>query len=254
MVTTTKLIVGAVSEEERKEIVAQLNGTSIFDGTNFSPINDPAGKGAAVIAETITPDEAPETAEAKPTESLENVLSRSDLELKELSEVIASITASLNAQGNLSLEKVPQGLRILLQDNSDRMMFPRGSAVMTPFFTRLLTELAPVFNRIDNQIMITGHTDAAIYRDSAQYNNWNLSGDRALAARRALEKGGVEPKRVIQVNAMADNMPLDPNDPLSARNRRIEIMVLTKAASDTLYQFYGHHGVKVVKPIADRLQ
>lgn len=59
---------------------------------------------------------------------------------------------------------------------------------------------------------------------------------------------------MIQVNAMADRMLLDADDPLSARNRRIEIMVLTQSASDTLYQFYGRHGAKVVKPIVERLQ
>ncbi|MEJ4043042.1 putative lateral flagellar export/assembly protein LafU [Erwinia sp. SLM-02] len=252
-------IVGAVSKEERQEIVANLNGTSIFDGTVFSPIGDPAAVVGPAPIVTQQPTEAdadsePEMQEKPQPEPLENVLSRSDRELNELSEAIARITTELNAQGNLSLEKVPQGLRILLQDDDDRVMFERGSAKMTPFFTRLLSELAPVFNRIDNRVLINGHTDAAHYRDSARYNNWNLSGDRALAARTVLEKGGLEAKRVLQVNAMADRMLLDPDHPLSARNRRIEIMVLTQAASETLYQFYGRNGTKVVKPIVERLQ
>jgi len=252
-------IVGAVSKEERSEIVANLNGTSIFEGNIFSPIGDPAAASGTAPIVTNLPsvadtDPQPEEKDVPPPEPLEDVLARSDRELNELSEAIVRITAELNAQGNLSLEKVPQGLRILLQDDDDRMMFPRGSAQMTPFFTRLLGELGPVFNRIDNQVLINGHTDSAHYRDSATYNNWNLSGDRALAARTVLEKGGLQMQRVLQVNAMADRMLLDTENPLSARNRRIEIMVLTQAASDTLYQFYGRHGVKVVKPIADRLQ
>lgn len=252
-------IVGAVSKEEREEIVAQLNGVSIFEGRAFSPISDPSASGgpmpivspAPAMIDVEKPTDAHET---RQPETLENVLSRSDQELNELSQAIERITAQLNAQGNLSLEKVPQGLRILLQDDDNRLMFPRGSAQMTPFFTRLLSELAPVFNRIDNQVVINGHTDSATYRHRAEYNNWNLSGDRALAARSVLETGGLEKQRVIQVNAMADRMLLVPEDPLAARNRRIEIMVLTQAASETLYQFYGQHGVKVVKPIADRLQ
>ncbi len=252
------MIVSSVSKEERQEIVALLNGVSIFDGSEFNPVNNPGTSGSLAIApslpanaDQVTSNDVPDT--DRP-ESLETVLSRSDQELNDLSEAIARITAELNAQGNLSLEKVPQGLRILLQDNDDRMMFPRGSAKITPFFSRLLDELAPVFNRIDNRVIINGHTDSANYPESAGYNNWNLSGDRALAARNVLEKGGLETQRVLQVNAMADRMLLVPDDPLSARNRRIEIMVLTQAASDTLYQFYGQYGVKVVKPIADRLQ
>ena len=53
---------------------------------------------------------------------------------------------------------------------------------------------------------------------------------------------------------MSSRMPLDKADPLSARNRRIEIMVLTEAAAETLFQFYGREGENVVKPIADRLR
>jgi chemotaxis protein MotB len=52
---------------------------------------------------------------------------------------------------------------------------------------------------------------------------------------------------------MADQMLLDPQRPLSSANRRIEIMVLTRTASDSLYQFFGQHGEKVIKPLADKL-
>jgi len=261
---------GAVSEDERKEIVAQLNGTSVFNGSGFNPFDVETGRGNALIGETLAI--APPTQGATVSEStveshdnslsagtdkqedLDSVLSRSDAELAQLRQLIQSIINNHHAQNHLSLETLPQGLRILIQDDRDRMMFPRGSAVLTPFFQRLLTELGPVFNRIDNKIMISGHTDAAPYSGSAAYNNWNLSGDRALAARRALERGGLESARVLQVNAMASRMPLDKADPLSARNRRIEIMVLTDAAAETLFQFYGREGENVVKPIADRLR
>lgn len=50
--------------------------------------------------------------------------------------------------------------------------------------------------------------------------------------------------KVMQVSAMADQMLLDAKNPQSAGNRRIEIMVLTKSASDTLYQYFGQHGDK----------
>ncbi|MFS2220965.1 putative lateral flagellar export/assembly protein LafU [Pantoea sp. B65] len=265
-------IIGAVSQDERNQIIAQLHGITFFDGSAYKPIPFDSGKGPDMMAtdvaapqiKTAIADETPPEEEANAPvhvaatetgpEALDSVLSRSDRELQELSEVIMRITADFSAQSNLSLEKVPHGLRILLHDDHNRMMFPRGSAELTPYFQRLITELAPVFNRIDNQIMISGHTDAAPYSDHASYNNWNLSGDRALAARRALEKGGVEHDRIIQVNAMAARMPIDAEDPLGASNRRIEIMVLTKAAADTLYQFYGHHGERVVKPATERIR
>ncbi|KTS35961.1 MULTISPECIES: putative lateral flagellar export/assembly protein LafU [Pantoea] len=260
-------IMGAVTEDERKEIVAQLNGTSVFNGSGFNPFDVETGRGSAIIGETLAiapPTEGATVSDTsaensdnnanQPKEDLDSVLSRSDAELAQLRQQIQSIINSYHAQNLLTLETLPQGLRILIQDDQDRMMFPRGSAVLTPFYQRLLTELGPVFNRIDNKIMISGHTDAAQYSGNAAYNNWNLSGDRALAARRALERGGLESTRVLQVNAMSSRMPLDKADPLSARNRRIEIMVLTEAAAETLFQFYGREGENVVKPIADRLR
>ncbi|WP_431356982.1 flagellar motor protein MotB [Pantoea endophytica] len=260
-------IMGAVSEEERKEIVAQLNGTSVFDGTNFNPFDVENSSGSAIIGETMAISLPTQTATVSPTqadislnvgskpqEDLDSVLSRSDAELVLLHNQLQRMINSYNAQNYLMLETLPQGLRILIQDDQDRMMFPRGSAVLTLFFQKLLTELGPVFNRIDNKIMISGHTDAAQYSGNAAYNNWNLSGDRALAARRALERGGLESARVLQVNAMASRMPRDHDDPMSARNRRIEILVLTDAAAETLFQFYGREGEKVVKPIAERLR
>ncbi|EFJ2304167.1 hypothetical protein HIJ75_005512, partial [Escherichia coli] len=59
--------------------------------------------------------------------------------------------------------------------------------------------------------------------------------------------------KVMQVSAMADQMLLDSKNPKSAGNRRIEIMVLTKSASDTLYQYFGQHGDKVVQPLVQKL-
>ncbi|WP_261388036.1 OmpA family protein [Candidatus Pantoea soli] len=247
--------------------MAQLHGTSIFSGSGFDPFDVENRHGSAIIGETLanTPPTqnatvsppAPADTPSRPRregEPLEAVLSRADAELAQLQALIQSIIDNHHAQNHLTLVTLPQGLRILIQDDRERMMFPRGSAVLTPFFQRLLTELGPVFNRIDNRIMISGHTDAAPYSGSAIYNNWNLSGDRALAARRALEQGGLESTRVLQVNAMASRMPLDKDHPRSARNRRIEIMVLTDAAAETLYQFYGRDGENVVKPIAERLR
>nr|WP_254902694.1 OmpA family protein [Cedecea sp. NFIX57] len=132
-------------------------------------------------------------------------------------------------------------------------MFQRSSAILTPFFNRLLTEFARALNSIDNKIIITGHTDSTRFRDQELYNNWNLSGERAMQARKALTKGGLDYGKILQVSGMADQMLLDPEHPLSSANRRIEIMVLTHSASASLYQFFGQHGEKVLKPLAERV-
>ncbi|MBT9427260.1 putative lateral flagellar export/assembly protein LafU [Enterobacter oligotrophicus] len=257
-------IMGSVSEEERKEIVSQLNGESIFEGQSLSPITQPNGVGGKIAAtekrdrgehkkQQDKQDAAKLTAVAANSESLEDVNHRSQREIEDLARIIMKITSAYDAQSNLKIEIVPQGLRILITDDQKREMFQRSSAILTPFFKRLLTEFAPALNKIDNKIIITGHTDATRFRDQDLYNNWNLSGERAMQARRVLTNAGLDQTKVLQVSGMADQMLIDPANPLSSSNRRIEIMVLTQSASESLYQFFGQHGEKVIKPIVDRL-
>lgn len=251
-------IMGSVTEEERKEIVSQLNGQSIFDGNSLSPITQPHGAGGKIaVTEKRDPGKQPhKTASASAmakSESLDDVTSRSQNEIEDLARIIMKITSAYDAQSNLKIEIVPQGLRILITDDRKREMFQRSSAILTPFFKRLLTEFAPELNKIDNKIIITGHTDATRFRDQDLYNNWNLSGERAMQARKVLTRAGLDQNKVLQVSGMADQMLIDPDNPLSSSNRRIEIMVLTQSASESLYQFFGQHGEKVIKPIVDRL-
>lgn len=256
-------IMGAVTEEERKEIVSQLNGESIFDGQTLSSITQPNGVGGKIAVTEKLDRSTSKTRQDKPQpaaiqaaakgESLDEVNQRSQREIEDLARIIMKITSAYDAQSNLKIEIVPQGLRILITDDRKREMFQRSSAILTPFFKRLLTEFAPELNKIDNKIIITGHTDATRFRDQDLYNNWNLSGERAMQARKVLTHAGLDQSRVLQVSGMADQMLIDPSQPLSSANRRIEIMVLTRSASESLYQFFGQHGEKVIKPIADRL-
>lgn len=258
-------IMGAVTEEERKEIVSLLNGESIFEGNTLTPVIQKEGNGGEISLfdtrharkkdrpETQAKKEVTPAVQSEKTESLEEVNARSKSEIEDLARIIMKITSAYDAQANLKMEIVPQGLRILITDDRKREMFQRSSAILTPFFKRLLTEFAPELNKINNKIIITGHTDATRFRDQVLYNNWNLSGERAMQARSVLTRSGLDPNKVLQVSGMADQMLLDPEHPLSSANRRIEIMVLTHSASDSLYQFFGQHGEKVIKPLTEKL-
>lgn len=263
---------GAVTEQERKEIVSRLHGESIFDGGIILSITQEEFAGDSQIAlvhQHSSSDDGEGAADADKQPEAEALANKTDRlkevsvngqvsvnaqsEIEELARVIMKITSAYNAQANLQIEVVPQGLRILITDDRKREMFQRSSAILAPFFKQLLTEFAPELNKIDNKIVITGHTDATRYRDQELYNNWTLSAERAMQARTVLTRGGLDPEKVLQVSGMADQVLLNPDDPLSSENRRIEIMVLTNSASDSLYQFFGHQGEKVIKPLADKL-
>lgn len=258
-------IMGSVTEKERKDIVSQLNGESIFEGNAITPVIQKEGSGGKIALinsrhekpkvseKSQRPENAKITNQIKGAESLNEVNARSKSEIEDLARIIMKITSAYDAQANLKMEIVPQGLRILITDDQKREMFQRSSAILTPFFKRLLTEFAPELNKIDNKIIITGHTDATRFRDQVLYNNWNLSGERAMQARSVLTRNGLDPNKILQVSGMADQMLLDPQHPLSSANRRIEIMVLTHSASDSLYQFFGQHGEKLIKPLTEKL-
>ncbi|AWK14639.1 putative lateral flagellar export/assembly protein LafU [Candidatus Fukatsuia symbiotica] len=254
-------IVGAVSEEERHEIMSHIHGNSIFSEQSFLSIPLQHKNGADQHFDIVNSKSRDNKKESnwreqfkQTDQSLQELVDKSAIEMKDLSRMIMKISNANNAQSNLNIEIIPQGLRILVQDDKNREMFSRSSALLTPFFTRLLGELAPVLNNLNNKIIITGHTDVSRYRDQELYNNWNLSGERAMAARRALEKGGLDGTHLLQINAMADQMLLDEENPLGAANRRIEIMVLTKAATATLYQFFGDHGIKTIKTVTEKAE
>ena len=79
-----------------------------------------------------------------------------------------------------------------------------------------------------NRVVIEGHTDSRPYRNavpSSGYSNWELSADRANAARRLLHAHGLRPQQVVEVRGYADQKLLDEGNPGSARNRRISLVV-----------------------------
>lgn len=144
---------------------------------------------------------------------------------------------------NLRIEITPQGVRITLLDDPTKPMFKRGSAQMMPDTENTLLSMASIFNKVDNPISITGHTDASQFSDGSKLDNWDLSAQRANAARRILEEGGVSDRRMAQVIGLADSVPYNRFDPSSPENRRISITLLTdKAYREMLDQNRRNYG------------
>ena len=64
-----------------------------------------------------------------------------------------------------------------------------------------------------NDIVVEGHTDARPFRNArpaSGYGNWELSVDRANAARRLLHEFGVRPEQVVEIRGYADLQLIDP--------------------------------------------
>ncbi len=135
----------------------------------------------------------------------------------------------IELSNNIQVEETPEGLHIQLVDQEGRSMFPQGSVTPYERTKKLLAKMAPVLKRLPNRIQITGHTDAARLYNKPGYSLWDLSADRAKAARRILAENGLPHDRFHSITGRADAEPLFPEDPFLASNRRISILVMSEA-------------------------
>lgn len=131
----------------------------------------------------------------------------------------------------IKVDVTPEGLRIQIIDKADKVSFPTGSSELTAPALAILKEIARGICQMPNPINIGGHTDSKPFGSNAGYTNWELSTDRANAARRALEANCVKPDQIRRVIGYADTEPIVPDDRTAAANRRISITVLRTAGN-----------------------
>jgi chemotaxis protein MotB len=152
-----------------------------------------------------------------------------------LEETIDSNPVLKEFEDQILIDITPEGLRLQIVDQDKRPMFDSGSARLKPYSQEVLHELAKVIDELPNPISITGHTDASrVYKKDGRYTNWELSSDRANAARYELIEGGYSRQKIAKVVGLADSAPLDSNNPMSPINRRISIIVLNKKAVEAM--------------------
>jgi chemotaxis protein MotB len=164
---------------------------------------------------------------------------REKLKLQELrdriNQAIDASPALKQFRKQLLLDVTSEGLRIQIVDEQNRPMFASGSAQLQPYTREILHEIGRALNDVPNRIGISGHTDAQAYSGGERgYSNWELSGDRANAARRELISGGMLETRVLRVVGLSSAVPIDAASPLSPNNRRIGIVVMNKKTEEAV--------------------
>jgi chemotaxis protein MotB len=169
--------------------------------------------------------------DAPPPEAQGTVERREEATFAQIEEDLeAAVQASPELSGNLIVERTPDGLRIQLIDQERSPMFASGSAIIVPRMAQLLNLVASMAGRVPNTIAVGGHTDAHPLT-RGDYTNWELSADRANAARRLLVARGVPEARIVRVLGLADRQPLVRDDPMAASNRRISILLMSARAA-----------------------
>ena len=125
-----------------------------------------------------------------------------------------------------------EGLRIELVESSGASFFDSGSSVLRGESIRILEVIAQEVGKLKNDVVIEGHTVSRPYAKGDRFSNWELSADRANAARRVIQLKGLQEGQLRAVRGFADRDLKFPKDPLDARNRRVSIVVRSQTAAE----------------------
>ncbi len=123
-----------------------------------------------------------------------------------------------------------EGLRVEMMESDKGIFFESGSGRPSDVGHELILRLGEELKKLPNDLLIEGHTDAKPFSSAGDYSNWELSTDRANAARKLMESNGLPHGRIVQVRGFADQSLRDKEHPEPACNRRISVIVRYKDA------------------------
>src|ERR1700751_487776 len=147
-------------------------------------------------------------------------------ELKEqLEKTIREVPSFDKLKNNIDMTVTNEGLRIELTESATGTFFDSGSTKISKDGIELLGALAGELGKLPNTIAMEGHTDSKPYSAASTYTNWELSSDRANAARRLMLQHGIRTDQVTQVRGFADQRLRKKEAPLDPSNRRISLIV-----------------------------
>ncbi|MGA6985618.1 MAG: flagellar motor protein MotB [Terriglobales bacterium] len=143
----------------------------------------------------------------------------------QLQKSIQSIIDLEKLKNNIEITLTPEGLRIELLESAGGTFFESGNSQLNKSGQEIVARLAVELAKVPNRVSVEGHTDAKPFSSKGNYSNWELSSDRANAARRLMQQSGLRRDQISQVRGFADQRLRNLKDPLDPSNRRISIIV-----------------------------
>ena len=228
-------LLGATDEKTRKGISEYFQ-----DPYEASRID----KGLIPTLEEIAPTEIDRQAD-------ENDQLKLEMLKEKIQDMIDANPKLAEVKDQIKLETTPEGLRVQIIDNKNMPMFKLASSETEPQIRLILRAMAPVINKLPNKITINGHTDARPFPGRRKgYTNWELSSDRANAARYELNDGGLAEEKILRVTGLSASIPYNPANPDDPMNRRISIIVMNKKTEQHILQEAGNKPVTAVNNTA----
>jgi chemotaxis protein MotB len=156
-------------------------------------------------------------------------------QLKEkLEQAVKDATSLQKIKEHVIFTVTGEGLRVELLEGEVSTFFESGNSRPTPFGKDLLQKLAEEIGKLPNRVTMEGHTDSRPFKGGADYTNWELSSDRANAARRWMQESGMRGDQVTQVRGFADQSLRDPANPDDPSNRRVTLVIMYQAAKPSI--------------------
>ena len=144
---------------------------------------------------------------------------------EKIEQALMTLPKFRNIKDNVEITVTSDGLRIELLETEAGMFFESGRAQPSETGSELLARLAAELGQLPNTLMIEGHTDSKPFSSGGPYGNWELSMERANAARKLMESRGARPQQIGQLRGYADRQLKHPDDSSAASNRRISVIV-----------------------------
>ncbi|HEX3765000.1 MAG TPA: flagellar motor protein MotB [Kofleriaceae bacterium] len=215
----------ASSDQQTRQEISNYFRTGILPDGDMA-MNRAAQLTPSVIQASPTPAPAGQEALDEKAEAAKQLVGRLDRLAAvdpTLAQVMRNVHVSINEDGVL-IEAV---------DEARGLLFDLASAQLNEPLERLLRALGPALAALDRPIEINGHTDARPFVAGARLSNWDLSYQRAEAAREILEASGVAPRQIRGVFARGASQLYIDSDPLAPQNRRLSILVKIAKPADT---------------------
>ena len=216
-----------ISAQDKKILIAtsryfQSPFTSPFeDHSGLMPFNKENNSGST------QQDKDDSAGKERPSDNTKQV------ELNFLNSVAADFKRLLHLDENtdqkpIDIQVTSDGLKLTLFDRPDKPLFVKDTTEFSEWGTYVLQGLAWMVERHQFRVTIDGHTRAGIPAHD-DYGSWELSADRANAARRLLVHYAVAPAQIERVTGYADSRPLEGEKPEADSNQRIAISLALSA-------------------------
>ena len=206
--------ISSVNSQKFKQIATSLNATLV-------------GKGNSALMESPGPS-------IIPGESGQQSGGKQDFPIpqpegKSLDEVQGEVEAFIQGRGLGNQVQVNLEERGLVVSFQDTILFPSGSADLTPQSRPIVKDVGQILAKIPNFIRIEGHTDSRPINTARFPSNWELSVSRAsTVVRELIRESGLKPQN-LSATGYGEYRPVKPNDSAvnMSANRRVDIVILS---------------------------